>query len=162
MRVLTINEPLRLTRIELCDLGTRMTAELPTFPDGFAKARQCAHDPAQYSLGPGVAGFLAATLRCDGPACVACGASTRQRLKQRKRTGLGVERSRWSRRLRACQAHLCVTHPIRASPSGTPCRRKRQVSRHPRSGSASVRQRRERFRVPRCDRPRFRRRSGRS
>jgi hypothetical protein len=32
MRVLTINELLRLTRIELCDLATRITNELPTFP----------------------------------------------------------------------------------------------------------------------------------
>jgi hypothetical protein len=33
MRVLTINELLRLTRIELCDLVNRITTELPTFPD---------------------------------------------------------------------------------------------------------------------------------
>jgi hypothetical protein len=33
MRVLTINELLRLTRIELSDLATRIS-ELPTFPDG--------------------------------------------------------------------------------------------------------------------------------
>jgi hypothetical protein len=34
MRVLTINELLRLTRIELCDLAQRITNELPTFPEG--------------------------------------------------------------------------------------------------------------------------------
>jgi hypothetical protein len=33
MRVLTINELLRLTRIELCDLAQRITNELPKFPD---------------------------------------------------------------------------------------------------------------------------------
>ncbi len=31
MRVLTINELMRLTRIELCDLVTRITNELPKF-----------------------------------------------------------------------------------------------------------------------------------
>jgi hypothetical protein len=34
MRVLTINELLRLTRIELCDLVRRITNELPAYPDG--------------------------------------------------------------------------------------------------------------------------------
>ena len=34
MRVLTINELMRLTRIELCDLLTRITNELPDFPEG--------------------------------------------------------------------------------------------------------------------------------
>jgi hypothetical protein len=34
MRVLTINELLRLTRIELCDLARRVTNELPKFPEG--------------------------------------------------------------------------------------------------------------------------------
>ena len=34
MRVLTINELLCLTRIELCDLVRRITNELPKFPDG--------------------------------------------------------------------------------------------------------------------------------
>jgi len=34
MRVLTINELLRLTHIELCDLATRIANELPTFPEG--------------------------------------------------------------------------------------------------------------------------------
>jgi hypothetical protein len=33
MRVLTINELMRLTRNELCDLARRITAELPTYPD---------------------------------------------------------------------------------------------------------------------------------
>jgi hypothetical protein len=33
MRVLTINELWRLTRIELCDLVNRITIELPKFPD---------------------------------------------------------------------------------------------------------------------------------
>jgi len=32
MRVLSINELLCLSRIELCDLATRITNELPTFP----------------------------------------------------------------------------------------------------------------------------------
>jgi hypothetical protein len=34
MRVLTINELLRLTRIELCDLAQQITSKLPTFSDG--------------------------------------------------------------------------------------------------------------------------------
>jgi hypothetical protein len=34
MRVLTINELLRLTRTELCGLLARITAELPTYPEG--------------------------------------------------------------------------------------------------------------------------------
>ena len=34
MRVLTINELLRLTRTELCGLVQRITNELPKFPDG--------------------------------------------------------------------------------------------------------------------------------
>ena len=34
MRVLTINELWRLTRIELSDLAQRIGNELPTFPDG--------------------------------------------------------------------------------------------------------------------------------
>jgi hypothetical protein len=34
MRVLTINELWRLTRIELSDLAHRIRNELPTFPDG--------------------------------------------------------------------------------------------------------------------------------
>jgi hypothetical protein len=33
MRVLTINELMRLTRIELCDLINRIKTELPTFPE---------------------------------------------------------------------------------------------------------------------------------
>ena len=33
MRVLTINELMRLTRIELCGLVNRITNELPKFPD---------------------------------------------------------------------------------------------------------------------------------
>jgi len=33
MRVLTINELLRLTRIELCDFAQRITAELAEFPE---------------------------------------------------------------------------------------------------------------------------------
>jgi hypothetical protein len=32
--VLTIDELMRLTRIELCKLAQRITNELPTFPDG--------------------------------------------------------------------------------------------------------------------------------
>jgi hypothetical protein len=34
MRALTTNELWRLTRIELSNLATRITNELPTFPDG--------------------------------------------------------------------------------------------------------------------------------
>ena len=34
MRVLTINELMRLTRTELCGLAARITAELPTYRDG--------------------------------------------------------------------------------------------------------------------------------
>jgi hypothetical protein len=33
MRVLTINELLRMTRNELCDLAQRITTNLPTFPE---------------------------------------------------------------------------------------------------------------------------------
>ena len=34
MRVLTINELLRLTRKELCDLAAKFTAVLATYPEG--------------------------------------------------------------------------------------------------------------------------------
>ena len=34
MRVLTLTELMRLTRIELCGLFTLITNELPTFPEG--------------------------------------------------------------------------------------------------------------------------------
>ncbi len=34
MRVLTINELMRLTRIELCGLFSQITNELATFPEG--------------------------------------------------------------------------------------------------------------------------------
>jgi hypothetical protein len=34
MRVLTLTELMRLTRTELCGLAARITAELPTFPEG--------------------------------------------------------------------------------------------------------------------------------
>ena len=34
MRVLTINELMRLTRKELCDLAARITNILPEFPEG--------------------------------------------------------------------------------------------------------------------------------
>jgi len=34
MRVLTIDELMLLTRIELCDLVNQITIELPTFPEG--------------------------------------------------------------------------------------------------------------------------------
>jgi hypothetical protein len=34
MRVLTINELMRLTRTELCGLAARITAELPTYREG--------------------------------------------------------------------------------------------------------------------------------
>ena len=37
MRVLTLTELMRLTRIELCDLFTRITAALPDFPEGSAE-----------------------------------------------------------------------------------------------------------------------------
>jgi len=37
MRVLTINELLRLTRRELCELAARITAELPHYPEGSAE-----------------------------------------------------------------------------------------------------------------------------
>ena len=37
MRVLTINELLRLTRKELCDLAARITASLPHYPEGSAE-----------------------------------------------------------------------------------------------------------------------------
>lgn len=34
MRVLTINELLRMAKIELCDLAARITNVLPEFPEG--------------------------------------------------------------------------------------------------------------------------------
>jgi len=34
MRVLTINEPMRMTRTELCGLAARITMKLPTFREG--------------------------------------------------------------------------------------------------------------------------------
>jgi len=37
MRVLTLTELMRLTRIELCDLLARITAALPDFPEGSAE-----------------------------------------------------------------------------------------------------------------------------
>ncbi len=45
MRVLTINELLRLTRIELCDLAQRITSDLTKFPEGSSE-----HDNALTSL----------------------------------------------------------------------------------------------------------------
>ena len=63
MRVLTINELLRLTRIELCDLAQRITNELPTFPEGSPERAQRAHQPAQHPLRAGAARLLAVTAR---------------------------------------------------------------------------------------------------
>jgi hypothetical protein len=37
MRVLTINELMRLTRTELCALAARITAQLPTYREGSPK-----------------------------------------------------------------------------------------------------------------------------
>ena len=37
MRLLTITELMRLTRIELCDLLTRITTALPNFSEGSAE-----------------------------------------------------------------------------------------------------------------------------
>jgi hypothetical protein len=37
MQVLTINELMRLTRIELCDLAARITNAFPDFPEGSAE-----------------------------------------------------------------------------------------------------------------------------
>jgi hypothetical protein len=34
MRVLPVDELMRLARFELCGLAARITAELPTFPEG--------------------------------------------------------------------------------------------------------------------------------
>ena len=34
MRVLTLSELMRLTRIELCGLGIRITTALPNYPEG--------------------------------------------------------------------------------------------------------------------------------
>jgi hypothetical protein len=42
MRVLTLTELMRLTRIELCALLARITSELPDFPEGSAE-RDAAH-----------------------------------------------------------------------------------------------------------------------
>ena len=42
MRVLTINELMRLSKIELCDLLARITNLLPDFPEGSAE-REAAH-----------------------------------------------------------------------------------------------------------------------
>ena len=37
MRVLAINELMRMTRTELCDLAAKITVELPTFREGSAQ-----------------------------------------------------------------------------------------------------------------------------
>jgi hypothetical protein len=37
MRVLTINELLRMTRMELCELAALITAALPNYPEGSAE-----------------------------------------------------------------------------------------------------------------------------
>lgn len=37
MRVLTLNELMRLSKIELCDLAARITNNLPEFPEGSAE-----------------------------------------------------------------------------------------------------------------------------
>jgi hypothetical protein len=42
MRVLTIIELMRLTKIELCDLAAKITNMLPDFPEGSAE-REAAH-----------------------------------------------------------------------------------------------------------------------
>ena len=66
MRVLTINELMRMTRKELCGLAAHIAARLPTYREGSAGPYRGAHQPAQHSLGSGAAGFLAVRrLRLD-------------------------------------------------------------------------------------------------
>lgn len=59
MRVLTLNELMRLTRIELCAFAAQITAALPTFRDGIAPAHRGIHQPAQHPRRPGAARLLA-------------------------------------------------------------------------------------------------------
>jgi hypothetical protein len=74
MRVLTLTELMRLTRIELCALLTRITNELPDFPEGSAE-RDTALTTCATSAGFWRGG---ATTRRDahgkGRACDACAA----------------------------------------------------------------------------------------
>jgi hypothetical protein len=51
MRVLTINELMRLTRTELCGLAVRITAELPTYRKRLATAYRRVHHPSGTSAG---------------------------------------------------------------------------------------------------------------
>ena len=73
MRVLTINELMRLTRKELCDLAARITAALPHYAGRIGGTRQRADQSAQHPLGAGPAracagiGLAACSTRCtDG------------------------------------------------------------------------------------------------
>lgn len=49
MRVLTIHELMRLTRIELCDVAQRIINDLPTLPEELSERANGAHQPAQHS-----------------------------------------------------------------------------------------------------------------
>jgi len=70
MRVLTLTELMRLTRIELCALLTRITNEPPDFPEGFAE-----RDNALTTCATSALSWRGATSRRDahgnGRACVA-------------------------------------------------------------------------------------------
>ena len=61
MRVLTLTELMRMTRIELCDLVSRITAALPDFPEGSAERANALLRSRQYPSSPGAARLLALT-----------------------------------------------------------------------------------------------------
>jgi hypothetical protein len=66
MRVLTIIELMRLSKIELCDLAAKITNLLPDFPEGSAE-REVAHQPAQHPDGLSAARLFAVTRAVPPP-----------------------------------------------------------------------------------------------
>jgi hypothetical protein len=70
MRVLTINELMRLTRVELCAVAQRITGELPTFPADSLERANALTSLRNIRLVLARRGFLAAIhggLRCNFP-----------------------------------------------------------------------------------------------
>ena len=55
MRMRRINELLRLTRRELCNLAARITADLPHYPEGSVEHANAHEQPAQHPPGAGAA-----------------------------------------------------------------------------------------------------------
>ncbi len=64
MRMRRINELLRLTRRELCDLAARITADLPHYPEGSVEHAN-AHQPAQHPPGAGAAAASAKLMAAE-------------------------------------------------------------------------------------------------